>query len=95
MITVERFLSGYFLQNNRVGLFVSKLTVEEIKVRRRVVCICRAIPMGRILDAIQEKGCKTVAEINSATGCGRGDCGGQRCGPVIRDILAQRENSDQ
>jgi NAD(P)H-nitrite reductase large subunit len=63
------------------------LNIEEIKARRRVVCICRAIPMGRVLDAIRQKGCKTLDDVNRVTGCGRGDCGGQRCRPVVQELL--------
>ena len=66
------------------------LTVEEIKARKRVVCICRAIPLVRIHEAIRVRGCTTVDEVNDVTGCGRGDCGGRRCRPVIQEVL-QRE----
>ncbi len=74
---------------------LGKLTVEEIKLRRRVVCICKAIPMARILDAIREKGCQSVDEVNRATGCGRGDCGGQRCRPVIEETLERAQASSK
>lgn len=63
-----------------------KLTVEEIKARLRVVCICNGIKMGKICDAIQ-KGCATVEEVNKATGSGGGGCGATRCRPVIEELL--------
>jgi NAD(P)H-nitrite reductase large subunit len=69
------------------------VNIEEIKARRRVVCICRAIPMGKILDAIRGKGCKTVEDVNRVTGCGKGDCGGQRCRPVIKEVLDRETES--
>ncbi len=63
-------------------------TLEGIKKRRRVVCICRAIPLGKVQDAI-ENGASSVEEVNRATGTGKGDCGGRRCRPVIEELLAQ------
>ncbi|MEN9529686.1 MAG: hypothetical protein RI932_1559 [Pseudomonadota bacterium] len=63
-----------------------KLTLEEIKARVRVVCICKGIKMARICDAIA-KGASTVEEVNKATGSGNGGCGATRCRPVIEQIL--------
>jgi bacterioferritin-associated ferredoxin len=63
-----------------------KLTLEEIKARVRVVCICKGIKMSRICDAVQN-GCSTVEEVNKATGSGNGGCGATRCRPVIEQIL--------
>lgn len=63
-----------------------KLTLEEIKARVRVVCICKGIKMSRICDAVQN-GCTTVDEVNKATGSGNGGCGATRCRPVIEQII--------
>jgi bacterioferritin-associated ferredoxin len=63
-----------------------KLTLEEIKARVRVVCICKGIKMSRICDAVQA-GCSTVEEVNKATGSGSGGCGATRCRPVIEQII--------
>lgn len=63
-----------------------KLTLEEIKARVRVVCICKGIKMSRICDAVQS-GCTTVEEVNKATGSGNGGCGATRCRPVIEQII--------
>lgn len=63
-----------------------KLTLEEIKARIRVVCICKGIKMSRICDAVQN-GAKTVEEVNKATGSGNGGCGATRCRPVIEQII--------
>jgi NAD(P)H-nitrite reductase large subunit len=65
---------------------LGKLTEEEIKLRFRVVCICKGIRMGKICDAIA-KGCSTVRDVNRATGSGSGSCGATRCRPVIEQLL--------
>jgi bacterioferritin-associated ferredoxin len=65
---------------------LAKLTEEEIKLRFRVVCICKGIRMGRICDAIAS-GCSTIKDVNRATGSGSGDCGATRCRPVIEELL--------
>jgi bacterioferritin-associated ferredoxin len=66
-----------------------KLTIEEIRARYRVVCICKGIKLGRISDAIRA-GAVTLQQVNRATGSGRGDCGrggATRCRPVIEEML--------
>jgi len=63
-----------------------KLSIEEIKARVRVVCICKGIKMSKICDAVS-KGAKTVDEVNRATGSGNGGCGATRCRPVIEEII--------
>ena len=63
-----------------------KLTIEEIKARVRVVCICKGIKMSRICDAVAN-GANTVEEVNRATGSGNGGCGATRCRPVIEEII--------
>ena len=63
-----------------------KLTIEEIKARVRVVCICKGIKMSRICDAVAN-GAKTVEEVNRATGSCNGGCGATRCRPVIEEII--------
>jgi len=56
-----------------------------IKQRLRVVCICKGIPLGKILKALQTS--DTVEEVNKKTGCGSGGCSGERCGPRIKILL--------
>jgi len=63
-----------------------KMTVEEIRARLRVVCICSGIKRGAISDAIRA-GARTVQEVNRITGSGHGDCGATRCRPVIEEML--------
>jgi bacterioferritin-associated ferredoxin len=62
------------------------LSLDEIKARVRVVCICKGIKMARICESI-EKGASTVELVNQKTGSGSGGCSGQRCRPVITQIL--------
>lgn len=64
-----------------------KLSLEEIKARIRVVCICKGIKMGKICEAIA-RGADTVEKVNKAAGSGNGGCGATRCRPVIEKILA-------
>jgi bacterioferritin-associated ferredoxin len=64
------------------------LTLDEIKARIRVVCICKGIKMGRICDAIG-KGADTVEKVNKACGSGNGGCGATRCRPVITELIAR------
>ena len=64
-----------------------KLSIEEIKARIRVVCICKGIKMGKICEAIT-KGADTVEKVNRACGSGNGGCGAVRCRPVIEKLIA-------
>lgn len=59
--------------------------IRRIKLLQRVVCICKGIPLGRVLKGM--KGCTTVAEVNRRCGTGSGGCQGQRCGPRIETLL--------
>jgi len=63
-----------------------KLTIEDIKRRIKVVCICKGIKQGRICDAITN-GCNSLEKVNQRTGSGSGGCKGRRCSPVIKNIL--------
>lgn len=67
-----------------------KLSPEEqararIKQLSRVVCICKGIPLSRILDGLP--GSETVADVNQKVGSGSGGCKGERCGPRIKILL--------
>jgi bacterioferritin-associated ferredoxin len=63
-----------------------KPTVEEIRARLRVVCICMGIKAGTISDAIRA-GATSVQQVDLATGSGAGECGATRCRPVIEAML--------
>ncbi|WP_222435662.1 (2Fe-2S)-binding protein [Fluviispira vulneris] len=63
-----------------------KLSIEEIKARLKVVCICKGIKQARICEAI-EKGADTVEKVNKVTGSGSGGCNATRCGPVIKKLV--------
>lgn len=72
------------------------LTEQEKKERRAkqlamVVCICKGIPLKRVLPAIESS--QTVAEVNRKTGCGSGNCKGERCGPRIKKLLQMKQKA--
>lgn len=71
-----------------------KLTLDEIKARIKVICICKGIKLGKIQDAING-GCLTQEEVNRATGSGNGGCGATRCGPVIREMLEKKKQENE
>ncbi len=67
--------------------------VERLKQLNRVVCICKGIPLSRILPALD--GAETVAEVNARTGSGTGGCRGERCGPRIKILLRKKKEQKQ
>ena len=58
----------------------------RILLKHRVVCVCNAIRYPRVAEAI-EQGARSVEEVARATGCTTGSCHGERCVPVILDML--------
>ena len=68
---------------------------DEDAVRRaviesyKIVCICNKIRKGVIEKAIRG-GASSFADVQRRTRAGTGDCKAERCGPVIRDLLAQK-----
>ena len=66
-----------------------KLSIDEIKAKIKVVCICKGIKQGRICDAIQN-GADTIEKVNKQTGSGDGGCKATRCGPVIKKLLENK-----
>ena len=66
---------------------------ERIKQLSRVVCICKGIPLGRVLDGLA--GCDTVQDVNQKVGTGSGGCAGERCGPRIKILIKKyKEHKD-
>lgn len=63
-----------------------KLSLDDIKRRIKIVCICKGIKQGTICDAILQ-GCTSIAEVNKKTGSGSGGCKGVRCSPVIQTLI--------
>ncbi len=66
---------------------------EEARTRAildsyKVVCICNKIRKGTIEKAIRA-GAKTLDDIRKRTRACTGPCTPNRCGPVIRDMLAR------
>jgi NAD(P)H-nitrite reductase large subunit len=68
---------------------------DEDAVRRaiiesyKVVCICNKIRKGVVEKAIRS-GAKSFEDVRRRTRAGTGPCGAERCGPVIRDLLAKK-----
>lgn len=54
---------------------------------QRVVCICKGIPLRKVLPAVQRS--TTIAEVNRRAGTGQGGCQGRRCGPRIKTLLSK------
>lgn len=59
----------------------------QLLARLKPGCICRGIPMGRILDAIAA-GAAHFEDIAARTGIGQGDCGGRRCRERVERLLS-------
>jgi len=55
----------------------------------KVVCICNKIRKGVIEKAIRG-GARTLEDIKRRTRAGTGPCTPNRCGPVIRAMLAKQ-----
>ena len=64
---------------------VKKCRADE-DIRNQHCCLCRHIPMGEVLDAI-DAGATNFREISERTGIGTGPCGGLRCGEKVRRLL--------
>lgn len=54
-----------------------------------LVCICNKIRKGVIEKAIRG-GARSFEDIKRRTRAGTGDCKAERCGPVIRQMLANK-----
>lgn len=65
---------------------------KRIKQLAMVVCICKGIPLHRVLKGLE--GSETVEDVNRKTGCGSGGCQGQRCGPRIKLLLKKKKERD-
>lgn len=52
------------------------------------VCTCTGITRKTVVKAIKD-GADTVEKVNRATGTGSGSCRGNRCGPLIAEILKE------
>ncbi len=63
----------------------SKHAEKKAKMLSRVVCICKGIPLSKVLEGLE--GSDTVAEVNQKVGTGCGGCQGERCGPRIKILI--------
>jgi len=66
----------------------ARLSEKHVRIllKYKPVCICNGIKYPRVADAIAA-GARTVEEVARATGCTTGSCHGERCVPVILDML--------
>jgi bacterioferritin-associated ferredoxin len=64
-------------------------TEEEILAQLKPGCICKGIPLRRIIEAI-ELGAASFEEIAKATGIGGGSCCSKRCGQKVTALLKER-----
>lgn len=67
---------------------------ERAKKLARVVCICKGIPLSKVLDGLP--GSESVQDVNRKVGTGSGGCQGERCGPRIKSLLrkySEKESS--
>jgi NAD(P)H-nitrite reductase large subunit len=55
----------------------------------KLVCICNKIRKGVIEKAIRG-GARSFEDVKRRTRAGTGDCKAERCGPVIREMLAKK-----
>jgi NAD(P)H-nitrite reductase large subunit len=67
--------------------------LNRAKQLNRVICICKGIKLGQIMDALATS--ETVAEVNRKAGTGQGTCQGERCGPKIKILLRKMEERKQ
>lgn len=58
---------------------------DKAKMLSRVVCICKGIPLSKVLEGLE--GSDTVADVNRKVGTGSGGCQGERCGPRIKILI--------
>lgn len=70
---------------NAIPKTKEELAHEKTKQLLRVVCICKGIALGKVLDGLP--GCATVQDVNKKVGTGSGGCLGERCGPRIKILL--------
>ena len=66
---------------------------ERIRALAKVVCICKGINLGRVLQALD--GCETVQDVNRKAGTGTGGCLGERCGPRIKILLRKKKDAEK
>ena len=66
---------------------------ERIKQLSRVVCICKGISLGKVLEGLPD--CETVQDVNQKVGTGSGGCKGERCGPRIKALLKKYKEHEK
>lgn len=84
-------LARNFIFEGLVQMSDDEKAKEKAKILNRVVCICKGIPLSKVLEGLE--GSETVSDVNQKVGTGCGGCKGERCGPRIKTLL--RKYKDQ
>lgn len=71
----------------------NKKLSDKAKMLARVVCICKGIPLSKVLEGLE--GSETVADVNQKVGTGCGGCKGERCGPRIKTLLRKYKEQQE
>ncbi len=69
---------------------------RKIKIAKQlsqVVCICKGIPLSKVLKGLE--GSETVEDVNRKVGTGKGGCKGERCGPRIKILLKKMKEKNK
>ena len=70
-----------------------KADLEKAKQLATVVCICKGIPLSKVLPGLKDS--ETVADVNQKVGSGSGGCQGERCGPRIKILLRKYKEKNK
>lgn len=63
---------------------------KMIKQLKRVVCICKGIPLSQVLPALKDH--QEVDPIHESVGTGSGGCKGRRCTPRIETLIEKAQD---
>ena len=61
---------------------------NKVLDKLKKICLCKVISKATIKKAIKN-GAKTLEDVQKVTGAGSGGCRGNRCTPMIQDILKE------
>jgi hypothetical protein len=92
LYVIMNFMDDNDKKPDQADLDEEKLRKAKIaKQLSQVICICKGIPLGRVLKGLE--GSETVADVNAKVGTGSGGCKGERCGPRIKILLRKKQAS--
>ncbi|MFD2670343.1 nitrite reductase large subunit NirB [Marinicrinis sediminis] len=85
----REILFGESVNSGNAGDMQDQVAMMELD---EIVCGCNGVSKGRILQAVQEEGCKSVGDIKSCTKASA-SCGG--CQPLVEQLMAMALGQDQ